>query len=409
MDVGYLRAQYAVIGWLFGTAALGSYQRADSTQQIANDSAATVIGRVALPIFAGSTSRPDLLRAGFRTGVRTTSAFTAPVMAIMAALAEPMLAAVFGPQWTTAGPLLAALAIAGMLWPFHVMAVNVLYAAGQNRLVFRLDIVKKAAGMIFLFTGAVFGLVGVAVAQIGFSLSAVLINGWAVRRSIGLSMGAQVAGTASPIGLALLVGCGVKLADTAYPLGPWPAALLYGGVGLASYFLLARALRLQAILDVMEGSCLDLAGGGVPRSQVDVSILVLAYNHAPFIAECLDGLLAQDFGGQVEILIGEDCSTDATPEIVAGYARLHPQIRVISSESNVGMFLNHRRLLAATRGTYVAYCEGDDDWHESSKVRLQVAYLDRHQELSGVCSDVDHLIPRGNGWARLCETSGRRS
>ena len=89
VDVGYLRLQYAVIGWLFGTAALGSYQRADSTQQIANDSAATVIGRVALPIFAESTGRPDLLRAGFRTGVRTTTAFTAPVMAIMAALSEP--------------------------------------------------------------------------------------------------------------------------------------------------------------------------------------------------------------------------------------------------------------------------------------------------------------------------------
>ena len=53
----------------------------------------------------------------------------------------------------------------------------------------------------------------------------------------------------------------------------------------------------------------------MPSTQVDVSILVLAYNHAPFIAECLDGLLAQDFAGEVEILIGEDCSTDSTPEI----------------------------------------------------------------------------------------------
>ena len=103
----------------------------------------------------------------------------------------------------------------------------------------------------------------------------------------------------------------------------------------------------------------------------------------------------------MEILVGEDCSTDATPEIVARYAAQHPQIQVISSESNVGMFLNHRRLLSATRGTYVAYCEGDDYWHERSKLSQQVAYLDRHPELSGVCSDVDHLIPRGAGWARL--------
>ena len=198
VDVGYLRLQYAVIGWLFGTAALGKYQRADSTQQIANDSAATVIGRVALPIFAESTGRPDLLRAGFLTGVRTTTTFAAPVMALMAALAEPMLAAVFGPQWTTAGPLLAALALAGLLWPFHVMAVNVLYAADQNRLVFRLDIVKKAVGLAFLLAGAWFGLLGIAVAQIGFGASAVVMNGWAVRRTIGLSIGAQTPGGREP-------------------------------------------------------------------------------------------------------------------------------------------------------------------------------------------------------------------
>ena len=58
------------------------------------------------------------------------------------------------------------------------------------------------------------------------------MNGWAVRRSIGLSIGAQAMGAASPIGLALLVGCAVKLADTVYPLGPWPAVLLYGGAGI---------------------------------------------------------------------------------------------------------------------------------------------------------------------------------
>lgn len=252
VDVGYLRLQYAVIGWIFGTAALGTYQRADSTQQIANDSAATVIGRVALPIFAESTGRPDLLREGFRTGVRTTTAFAAPIMAMMAALAEPMLAAVFGPQWTSAAPLLAVLAIAGLLWPFQVMAVNVVYAGGLNRLVFRLDIVKKIVGVLFLLAGTFFGLLGVAIAQIGFAVTAVFLNGWAVRRTIQLPLRAQFTEAAGPIGLALLVGSAVKLLDTAYPLRPWPAFLLYGGAGLASYLLLARALRMRAILEVLQ-------------------------------------------------------------------------------------------------------------------------------------------------------------
>lgn len=139
----------------------------------------------------------------------------------------------------------------------------------------------------------------------------------------------------------------------------------------------------------------------MPRSGVDVSILVLAYNHAPYIATCLDSLLAQDFVGRVEILVGEDCSTDATPAILAEYAREHPHIKILTSAANVGMLVNHRRLLAASAGTYVAYCEGDDYWHDPSKLTRQVAFLHDHPQLAGVYTDVDHIVRRGSRWARL--------
>ena len=128
--------------------------------------------------------------------------------------------------------------------------------------------------------------------------------------------------------------------------------------------------------------------GDVP----DVSVLVLAYNHEKYIAECLDGILSQDFDGSVEVLVGEDWSTDATGHIVDDYAARYPEtIRVLRGTANVGMHENHRRLLRAARGRYVAYCEGDDYWHRADKLTLQVALLDRRPEVIGVHSEVDHL------------------
>ena len=50
----------------------------------------------------------------------------------------------------------------------------------------------------------------------------------------------------------------------------------------------------------------------------------------------------------------------------------------MSSPLNVGAQENNRRTIQATRGEYVAFCEGDDHWHSADKLALQVAYLQEH-------------------------------
>ena len=73
-----------------------------------------------------------------------------------------------------------------------------------------------------------------------------------------------------------------------------------------------------------------------------------------------------------ELIIGEDCSTDGTREIVMDYAQKYPEIiRVITSESNVGMMENTKRTGRACRGEFIAYCEGDDYWIDPLKLQKQ--------------------------------------
>jgi len=251
VDVGFLRVQYAAIGRLFGPTALGNYERADTTQQLVNDSAANVVGRVALPIFSESAGDPTLLGAGFKTGVRITTTFTAPVMAVLSALSGPVLMVAFGPQWTAAAQLLSVLALAGMVWPFHMMAINVLYAAGENRLVFRIDLVKKAIAVLLLVIGGSISLLGLAVAQLVFAVVAVGINGWAVRRVTGLPLATQTREAMGPTALALLMGAAVTAAYRCIPLGSGTSVLIFGGLGLLGYFAVAAATRMQGLRDVI--------------------------------------------------------------------------------------------------------------------------------------------------------------
>ncbi len=251
LDAAFLRVQVVVLGALFGPAALGRYQRADSTQQMAADATSTVVGRVALPLFARSSHRPDLLRAGYLTGIRSVTAVNAPVMTLLAALATPVLVTAFGPQWRPAGPLLTVLALAGVLYPLHAMALNVLYAMSLNRTVFRIDLVKKFLAALALAVGATLGLTGVAWAQVAFGVAALVVNGLAVRAAVALGLAEQLRSVVAPVVLAALVGVAVHLVARAWSPAPWLEVAVLGGTGAVAYVLAATALRLTAVTDLL--------------------------------------------------------------------------------------------------------------------------------------------------------------
>jgi len=112
-----------------------------------------------------------------------------------------------------------------------------------------------------------------------------------------------------------------------------------------------------------------------------VSVLVMTYNHARFIRQCVESALRQKLDGGYEILISEDCSTDGTREIVREYERAHPQlVRALWSETNVRTNAVVVRGVEAARGQYVALLDGDDYWLADDKLQRQADFLDAHPE-----------------------------
>nr|BAG11528.1 putative glycosyltransferase [Mycobacterium intracellulare] len=121
------------------------------------------------------------------------------------------------------------------------------------------------------------------------------------------------------------------------------------------------------------------------RDDPKVSVVSVSYNHEAFIRETLDGIVAQKTDFPVEVIIADDASTDATPAIIRDYADRYPHLfRPILRSENVGIHANVSAALSATRGEYLAICEGDDYWTDPMKLSKQVAFLDEHPEIS-VC------------------------
>lgn len=130
-----------------------------------------------------------------------------------------------------------------------------------------------------------------------------------------------------------------------------------------------------------------------------VSVVMLAYNHGRYLADAIEGVINQVAEFPIELVIGEDCSSDDTLAVSLDYQRKHPDvIRIITSSTNVGMQQNFRRSIQACRGEFVAFCDGDDYWHVSDKLAAQVAHLRANPALAAVHSDFSHIVEIEGHW-----------
>ncbi len=112
-----------------------------------------------------------------------------------------------------------------------------------------------------------------------------------------------------------------------------------------------------------------------------VSILMVTYNHEEFIAKALDSILMQRTNFEYEIVIGEDCSTDNTRNIIIGYKERYPdKFKLLLNDTNIGMHRNGAQTWQACTGEYIAILEGDDYWTSADKLQKQVDFLDNNPE-----------------------------
>jgi glycosyltransferase involved in cell wall biosynthesis len=130
-----------------------------------------------------------------------------------------------------------------------------------------------------------------------------------------------------------------------------------------------------------------------------ISIVMLCYNHEKFVAEALDGVLAQTYS-PLDIVIVDDCSQDSTPDIVAAKLAGLPDrsnIRFIRNPRNLGLLGAREIGICATRAAFIVMTCDDDVmlpemvsemvrvWRTEnvSLVTANVEYIDEHSRSLG--------------------------
>ena len=118
-----------------------------------------------------------------------------------------------------------------------------------------------------------------------------------------------------------------------------------------------------------------------------VSIGLPVYNGARFLRRSLDALLGQSFG-DFELVIADNASTDATPQIISEYAARDSRVRYMRSPVNAGVEANFRRVLTESSGRYFMWA-GCDDWWAPTFVERVVGALERDRRAVVAMCDVD--------------------
>jgi hypothetical protein len=115
-----------------------------------------------------------------------------------------------------------------------------------------------------------------------------------------------------------------------------------------------------------------------------VTVIMPCYNAEDSIESALRSLLEQSYR-DLEILVVDDCSTDATADRAEALAAGDPRIRVIRQGVNAGAYAARNRGLAVATGDFITTHDADD-WSHPQKIERQMAKLASSSKLAGVCA-----------------------
>lgn len=123
---------------------------------------------------------------------------------------------------------------------------------------------------------------------------------------------------------------------------------------------------------------------------MEISILLLTYNHEKYIKYALDSIISQKISVSYEILILDDASTDNTQKILIDYKKQYPNL--------ISLYLRRKNschptrsgyfLLTKAKGRYFATIEGDDYWTDPLKIQKQYDFLEKNKQYSACVTDL---------------------
>ncbi|WP_342979975.1 MULTISPECIES: lipopolysaccharide biosynthesis protein [unclassified Ruminococcus] len=252
LDTVYNNLRNLIIGKFYSSADLAYYNQGDKFPKIIVTNINSSIDSVLLPTLANEQEHIDRVKSMTRRAIKTSTFIMAPLMMGLAFCATSIVKIVLTDKWLPCVPYLQIFCVTYMFWPIHTANLNAINAMGRSDYFLKLEIAKKAIGLILLLSTMRFGVMVMAYSLLISSITSQIINSWPNKKLLGYGYFEQLRDILPSVLIALFMGGCVNLVKllgfsdflmilVQVPLG----AFIY--VGLSALFHLEAYVYLKSV------------------------------------------------------------------------------------------------------------------------------------------------------------------
>lgn len=238
-----------VVGKFYSPATLGQYSRSKEYANLFSSNLTSIIQRVSYPVIAEMQNDAARMVAGYRKIIKITMFVAVIILISMAAVSEPFIYCLIGPQWHEAATYLPLICISMTLYPLHAINLNMLQVQGRSDIFLILEIVKKVIAIGPICLGIFVNIYWMLIGSIVTGIIAFFLNSYYTGKQLGYSSWMQLKDIAPSYGLAVIVALSVFFFKF-LPLSNWIILPLQIVVGVIVFFLFCEKTKMEEYEEV---------------------------------------------------------------------------------------------------------------------------------------------------------------
>lgn len=251
LDTVYNNLRQLIIGKLYSPADLAFYNKGDQLPNLIVSNINSSIDSVLLPVMAKEQDNSEQVKMMTRKAISVSTYIMAPLMMGFACVAPVLIELVLTAKWLPCVPFLRIFCITYMFYPIHTANLNAIKAMGRSDLFLKLEIIKKAVGLILILSSMKFGVMAMAYTSLALSFISQIINTWPNRRLLNYGYLEQLKDILPGILLAVFMGAAVSFLKY-LPLNNILILLLQVVSGAVIYIGGSAVLKIESFQYILE-------------------------------------------------------------------------------------------------------------------------------------------------------------
>ncbi len=236
-----------LIGKKFNSATLGVYSRAQQFSKLPSGTFMEITQRVTYPILASIQSDDEHLANVYRKYIRSSSLVIFILMAMLMAMAKPLVLLLLTDKWIECVPLLQIICLSSMTYHISAINLNLLQVKGRSDLFLNLEIIKRVLSVTMMIVAVQLGVRAVCWTLVIYGQLAIMINAYYTGKILGIGYWIQMKDY-FPYFIYSMISILPAFLMAEYTSLSYSLSLLFGGLSSLGIYLMILVFRKDQML-----------------------------------------------------------------------------------------------------------------------------------------------------------------